>query len=72
MSGLLGVGLQKWVPALLAAHLTVEAIYERIPELVDQLQAEAARTMEGASDVLQRFYDAERAHAIEMFGEEIA
>ena len=59
VSGLLGVGLQKWVPALLAAHLTVEAIYERIPELVEQLQAEAARTMDGASDVLQRFYDAQ-------------
>ena len=59
VSGLMGVGLQKWVPALVAAHLTVEAIYERIPELVVQLQAEAARTMEGASDVLQRFYDAQ-------------
>lgn len=59
VSGLIGVGLQKWVPALLAAHLTVEAIYERIPELVDQLQAEAATTMTGASDVLQRFYDAQ-------------
>lgn len=59
ISGLMGVGLQKWVPALLAARLTVEAIYERIPELVDQLQAEAVRTMEGASDVLQRFYDAQ-------------
>jgi hypothetical protein len=58
-SGLIGVGLQKWVPALLAAHLTVEAIYERIPELVDQLQSEAATTMQGASDVLQRFYDAQ-------------
>jgi hypothetical protein len=59
VTGLLGVGLQKWVPALLAAHLTVEAIYERIPELVDQLQSEAAATMQGASDVLQRFYDAQ-------------
>jgi hypothetical protein len=59
VSGLMGVGLQKWVPALLAAHLTVEAIYERIPELIEQLQGEAAGTMEGASDVLQRFYDAQ-------------
>jgi len=58
-SGLLGVLLQKWVPTLVAAHLSVEVIYERIPEIVSQLQAEAARTMEGASDVLQRFYDAQ-------------
>ena len=59
VSGLMGVGLQKWVPALLAAQLTVEAIFERIPELVEQLQGEAAHTMEGASDVLRRFYDAQ-------------
>jgi hypothetical protein len=58
-SGLLGVALQKWIPSLASAQLSVEVIYERIPELVGQLQAEATRTMEGASDVLQRFYDAQ-------------
>lgn len=59
ISGLLGVALQKWIPALLARELTVEAIYDRVPELVDRLRGEATRTMEGASDVLQRFYDAQ-------------
>jgi len=58
-SGLIGVYLQKHIPGVLAHALSVEAIYERIPELVDQLQAEAATTMTGASDVLQRFYDAQ-------------
>jgi hypothetical protein len=59
LSGLAGVGLQKWIPALLASQLTVEVIYERIPELLEQLRTDAAKTMEGASDVLQRFYDAQ-------------
>jgi hypothetical protein len=59
LSGLVGVGLQKWVPAMLAAQLTVEVIYDRIPEMLDRLRAEATKTMEGGSDVLQRFYDAQ-------------
>jgi hypothetical protein len=58
-SGLLGVALQKWVPSLVATQLTVEVIYERIPDMLEQLRAESAKTMEGASEVLQRFYDAQ-------------
>lgn len=59
LSGLLGVWLQKWIPAALAEGLRVEAIYERIPELVDKLRAEADLLVEGASDVLERFYRTE-------------
>ncbi len=56
-SGLLGVGLQKWVPSLLASQLTVEVIYDRIPELLEQLRGDAHGIMQGASEVLQGFYD---------------
>ena len=59
VSGLIGVTLQKWIPALIARHLTVEVIYERVPELMARLQEEAGRTMSGASEVLRRFYDAQ-------------
>jgi hypothetical protein len=59
VSGLIGVALQKWIPGLMARHLTVEVIYERVPDLVARLQEEAGKTMAGASDVLQRFYDAQ-------------
>lgn len=59
VSGLLGVALQKWVPTRMASQLTVEVIYERVPGMITSLQAEAGKTMEGASDVLQRFYDAQ-------------
>jgi hypothetical protein len=58
-SGLLGVALQKWVPLMLADQLTVEAIFERIPELVASLQREAQQLMTDAPDVMQRFYDAQ-------------
>ena len=55
-SGLLGVLLQKWVPAILADQLTVEAIFERIPELIASRYHEAEALMKDAPDVMQRFY----------------
>jgi hypothetical protein len=58
-SGLLGVWLQKWIPPTLSAGLRVEALFERIPELVAQLTAEADALMLGAGDVLERFYATE-------------
>jgi hypothetical protein len=54
-SGLLGVFAQKLVPPTLS-NTGVEAIYERIPELVAELRAEATAAVAGASDRLQRFY----------------
>ena len=56
VSGLAGVYLQKQIPAVLANNLSVEAIYERIPELTARLQAEADKLLAGAPDLLQRFY----------------
>jgi hypothetical protein len=55
-TGLLGVMLQKWIPAALAQGLRVEALYERIPALADGLRAEADDLMEGATDTLDSFY----------------
>jgi len=59
LTGLLGVWLQKWIPAALAEGLQVEALYERIPGLVERLVAEADALMAEASDVLDRFYRTE-------------
>jgi hypothetical protein len=58
-TGLMGVVLQKWIPAALAEGLRVEALYERIPELVAKLLSEADALMTDASDVLDRFYRTE-------------
>src|SRR5262249_15212419 len=51
-TGLLGVWLQKWIPSSLSDGLRVEALYERIPGLIQKLCAEADQLVEGASDVL--------------------
>jgi hypothetical protein len=59
LTGLLGVWLQKWIPPALAEGLQVEALYERIPALVDQLLGEADALMAETSDVLDRFYRTE-------------
>src|SRR6185369_6472681 len=58
-SGLIGVWLQKWIPAALAEGLHVEALYERIPGLVDQLVAEADKLMATADEVGEHFYRTE-------------
>lgn len=56
VSGLAGVWLQKWVPALLSSGLQVEALWERIPELVGKLQQEADGLVTGSSEMFERFY----------------
>jgi hypothetical protein len=52
----LGVWLQKTLPPALSEGLRVEALYERIPDLVDQLVEEADTLLQEVSDVLDRFY----------------
>jgi hypothetical protein len=55
-SGIVGVWLQKWLPSVMAEGLRVEALYERIPALVEHLLQEADALMANASEVLERFY----------------
>lgn len=55
-SGLLGTFLQKWIPTLIVSNLRVEALYERIPELVERLQAQADALVANASDIFDRAY----------------
>lgn len=57
LTGILGVLLQKWVPLQISRNLKVEAIYERIPELVARLAEEANTVVAGAGDALARTYD---------------
>ena len=55
-SGLAGVWLQKWIPALISNGLQVEALLERIPEHLAKLQEEAEGLAKGSSEILERFY----------------
>jgi hypothetical protein len=58
-SGLVGVWLQKWIPTLIVSNLSVEALYERIPSLVDRLQVEADKVVAGSSEMLERTYQSD-------------
>ena len=55
-TGLVGVWLQKWIPSAMAQGLKIEALYERIPALVDGLRAEADALVSGAGEPLESFY----------------
>ena len=58
-SGALGVYLQKTLPRRLARGLRVEVIYERVPELLQQLLTRADAEAAGAAEGLERIYLAE-------------
>jgi hypothetical protein len=58
ITGLIGVYLQKSLPRLMARNLAVEAIYERIPEIVEKLLKDADARMTGAQPVADRAYRA--------------
>lgn len=59
LTGLLGVFLQKWIPAALAEGLRVEALFERIPALVEGLRTEADQLLEESGEALAGFYQRE-------------
>jgi len=63
-TGLVGVWLQKWIPSALCDGLRIEAVYERIPALIQKLVGEADKRCEGRSDVLRRFYQTEVREAL--------
>lgn len=56
LSGLGGVLVQKWIPTLLASGLNVEINYDRIPELTDDLQAQAEEIASESGPEVRQFY----------------
>ncbi|MGQ0735147.1 MAG: hypothetical protein ACT4QD_16030 [Acidobacteriota bacterium] len=55
-TGMVGVLLQKALPIAMARHLRVEAIYERIPDLIQRLLAEADKLVTGAGETLSSLH----------------
>ncbi|MEO8166817.1 MAG: hypothetical protein ABI623_01130 [bacterium] len=55
-SGLFGVVLQRWIPRILSSGLSIEAAYERIPELVAQLRERAEKLVASCTDPIKDFY----------------
>jgi len=64
ISGLVGTMLQKWVPYSLAHGTQIEAIYERIPDLIGKLRGEAEALARGASKQFVDFFRSEVAPAL--------
>jgi hypothetical protein len=64
VSGLVGVWLEKWIPAMIASGLEVVAIFDRIPSLVEKVRTESVALIEGSSEMLQRFYRDDVAPAL--------
>jgi len=56
VTGLVGLGLQRWLPRVLGSGLAVEAVYERIPELIGDLRAKAERLAAECSEPVQALY----------------
>jgi hypothetical protein len=56
VSGLLGVLIQKIIPKMIASGLTLEVIYERIPDLVIQIRERAEKIISDCSDPIKDFF----------------
>lgn len=64
VSGLLGVALQRWIPTILSSGLSIEAMYERIPELVAQLRERSEKIVGSCTDPVKDFYRTNVAAAL--------
>ncbi len=56
VSGLLGVLLRKWLPRVLSSGLSFEVLWERIPEMAEEVERRAQAAVEGASRPLADFH----------------
>jgi CRP-like cAMP-binding protein/Fe-S-cluster-containing hydrogenase component 2 len=56
ISGMVGVVLQKWLPRILASALSIEVVYERIPELIQAIRKNADNLATNCSLPVKDFY----------------
>ncbi len=56
VSGLIGLLLQRWIPRVLTSGLTIEANYDRIPQLVGEIAKQAAELAQHSPPALQALY----------------
>lgn len=64
-SGWLGLAIQRWVPRRLASGLSVEVLYERIPELVEGIRERAEALAASACEPIRALYSREVAPALD-------
>ena len=56
LSGIAGAMLQKWVPRMLSSGLSIEVLYARIPELIQEIRIKAENLVESCDSPIQDFY----------------
>ena len=56
ISGIFGVFLQKWIPRILASGLSVEVVYERIPELVREIRERSEELIKTCAEPVRDLY----------------
>lgn len=66
LSGFLGLAIQKWIPRILTSGLAVEAMYERVPDLVMQIRDRAEKLIETCTDPIKDLYRKAVAPALAM------
>jgi len=64
VSGLLGVVLQKWIPRLLTSGLAIEVVYERIPELINEISDKVNALIETCAEPVKDFHQKNLALAL--------
>lgn len=65
VSGLFGLALQKWIPRVLTSGLSMEAHYDRIPELCGEIRERAAKLASTSESQVQALYRSSVAPALE-------
>ena len=63
-TGLAGVLFQKWIPPALTSGLATEVHYDRIPELVAAVRAQAEELAAAGGEPVRRFHEASLAPAL--------
>jgi hypothetical protein len=63
-SGIFGVCLQKWIPKILASGLAIEVVYERIPDLLEEIREKANELIQTCTDPVKDFYRRNIAFAL--------
>ena len=64
-SGIVGRLLQRWIPRLLSSGLSTEVLYERIPELVEEIRQRASELATHCGEEVGALYERAVAPALE-------
>ena len=63
-TGLVGVFIQKWAPAVLTSGLTTEVHYDRIPDLVQAVREKVERLVATGGESVRTLYDTHLSSAL--------